>query len=85
MNLRLEQARGGETMGVSHWPDHWGEQTWHRCIAPGCSQRVDPWDHNTRCPDHRPPPDQRGDDTRARRREVARAIVTAARERRVPT
>jgi hypothetical protein len=27
--------------------------TWHRCLEPGCTERVDPRDHNHRCPEHR--------------------------------
>lgn len=81
MNRRAEQARDGENGDVSHFPDHWGPMTWHRCVTPGCDARVDPWDHNTRCPTHRPPPDHRGDDARAKRRDIARAIVAAERER----
>lgn len=33
-------------------PDHWAPMTWHKCIAPGCQVRLDPWEHRTRCPDH---------------------------------
>lgn len=78
----IERARDpdGQTFPVTYWPDHFAEATWFRCNTPGCETRVDPWDHNTRCTEHRPPPDHRGDTDRARRLEVARAIVRANRE-----
>ena len=80
----IERARdlvgNDEVMGATHWPDHFAPMTWHQCMAAGCDTRVDPWDHNIRCPDHRTPTDHRGDDARARRREVAQAIVRANRE-----
>lgn len=62
-------------VGVTHQPDHFGPMTWHRCIAPNCQARVDPWDHNTRCPQHRPADDETGDTARTYRRNIARAIV----------
>jgi len=77
----VEQARGGQTDTVTYWPDHAAPMTWLRCIASGCETRVDPWDHNTRCSEHRAPGDHRGDTARARRLEVARAIVEANRRR----
>lgn len=40
-----------------YWPDHFAPLTWHRCVKDGCQARVDPWDHNIRCADHRPAPD----------------------------
>jgi hypothetical protein len=78
----IERARDpvGNDGTVTYWPDHFAQATWFRCLAPGCETRVDPWDHNTRCTQHRPPDDHRGDDDRARRLEVARAIVAAHRE-----
>jgi hypothetical protein len=51
--------------------------TWHRCLTTACDTRVDPWDHSHYCPTHRAV----GDVAQARRREVARAIVQANRER----
>ena len=32
-------------------------ETWPTCVAAGCTTRVDPWDHQTRCSVHRPDPD----------------------------
>ena len=48
---------------MTYWPDHFGPHTWFRCIwrdpetGAQCERGVDPWDHNTRCPEHRPDPD----------------------------
>jgi len=69
-----EQTRGdaGNAEGVTHWPDHFAEMTWHRCIVEGCTARLDPWLHKTRCPTH-----QRDEDQRKAR---IRAIVQANRE-----
>lgn len=55
-----EQARGrlGNDGVVTYWPDHFAPLTWFKCIAPGCTNRVDPWEHNTRCAEHRPAPDE---------------------------
>lgn len=77
----IEHTRGQNgDVGATFHPDHFAPMTWHRCVTTGCNALVDPWDHNTRCTEHRPPPDHRGDDDRARRLEVARAIVRANRE-----
>ena len=38
-------------------PVHARRETWPECINAGCTTPVDPWDRNTRCPAHRPPPD----------------------------
>jgi hypothetical protein len=64
-----EQTRDalGNDEPVTHWPDHFAEMTWHRCIVEGCTARLDPWLHKTRCPAH-----QRDED---RRKATAHAIV----------
>lgn len=51
----VEHTRDGENddVGATFMPDHWARLTWHQCIAEGCAERVDPWDHSTRCPTHR--------------------------------
>lgn len=38
-------------------PTHADPSTWPQCITADCYELVDPWDHNTRCPEHRPDPD----------------------------
>jgi len=70
----IEQTRGsvGNDGVVTHWPDHFAEMTWQRCIVEGCTTRLDPWLHKTRCPAHQVIEDQR--------RERIRAIVQANRE-----
>ena len=70
----IEQARGvaGNDGDVTHWPDHFAEMTWFRCIVDGCDARVDPWLHSTRCPHHQADADAR--------LERVRAIVAAHRE-----
>jgi len=37
-------------------PTHADRSSWPVCITAGCTTDVDPWDHNTRCPQHRPDP-----------------------------
>jgi len=37
-------------------PLHDAPMTWRTCIAEGCTVRVDPRDHNHRCPRHRAKP-----------------------------
>ena len=63
-------------MDVSHWPDHFGPQTWFRCIEDGCDERVDPWDHSTRCPTHR----TNAADQYARLLAVRRAVEAGRRQ-----
>jgi hypothetical protein len=55
VNRRLEHPSGGQTdnVGATFHPDHWAPLTWYRCITEGCAERVDPWDHSTRCTHHR--------------------------------
>jgi hypothetical protein len=69
-----EQARDatGNDGPVTYWPDHFAPATWPRCIAEGCTARLDPWAHITRCPKHQAEQD--------RMRERVRAIVQANRE-----
>ena len=52
--MSVEQARGRENGGVGYIHDHWAPMTWPTCVREGCRVRVDPWDHNTRCGQHRP-------------------------------
>ena len=52
-----------EHVGAAFTPDWHAHLTWHRCIAPDCTERVDPRDHNHRCPKHRR---ERADLTRIR-------------------
>ena len=51
-----EQTRGSvgndEHVGI-YWPDHFAPMTWLECLEADCHTRVDPWDHQTRCPEHR--------------------------------
>lgn len=58
LNPRVEHASGGENDDVgAYWaPDHWAPMTWARCITDGCTTRVDPWDRNHRCLEHRSAP-----------------------------
>lgn len=75
MNHRVEHASGGQNddVGATFHPDHWAPMTWYRCITEGCAERVDPWDHSTRCPPHRA--EARAD------LERARELVAAGRRR----
>lgn len=58
MNRRVEHPRDGETddVGAAFTPDWSAPMTWSVCIADGCRTRVDPRDHNHRCPEHRRQP-----------------------------
>lgn len=73
----IEHPRGhNDDVGATFWPDHYAPLTWPRCVTSGCDERVDPWDHNTRCPIHR------ADDAAARyaaRLETVRAAVERGR------
>jgi hypothetical protein len=61
---------------VTYWPDHFAPATWLRCIAEGCTARLDPWAHITRCPRHQ------AEQTAAleRQRERVHAIVREYRD-----
>lgn len=73
----IEHPRGQNgNVSATHWPDHFAPMTWHRCLTSTCAARVDPWEHSHYCHAHRAV----GEIDQARRREIARAIVTANRE-----
>lgn len=57
-NHRVEHARDGQNGDVGATIDrsHWAPMTWAVCITDGCRERVDPWDRNHRCPEHRARP-----------------------------
>lgn len=85
MNRRVIEHPRGETDGMAYnGPDHWAPMTWHRCIAEGCTERLDPWLHRMRCDVHQADADAKRERvraivavnteaTRARRRESADA------------
>lgn len=51
------ESEGPVTPRTDVGPTHARRASWPQCIEAGCTTTVDPWDHNTRCTDHRPPPD----------------------------
>lgn len=46
-------------------PDHWAPMTWPRCVVDGCTERIDPWRHRTRCDVHQAERDAKLDRVRA--------------------
>lgn len=73
MNRRVTEHLRGETddVGSTFWPDHWAPMTWHRCVHEGCTERLDPWLHRTRCEQHQADHDAK--------RDRVHTIVAAAR------